>query len=197
MVLAAGPLISGVMVAFLFYVQRFFDPIRSLMMQYNMMQRAMAVVSAHPRSARRAQVEVRGQAGCHRPRPRSTARVIEFKDVTFGYRARPAGTASNINMRHQSRARRSPSSDPRVRARQARPRLCTGSTTSGSGEVRVGGYDVRDVHPGRALGANVAMVLQEPFLFTGTILRQYPLPQTRTRRCEEVIEAAAQRGRRP
>ena len=32
----------GVMVAFLFYVQRFFDPIRSLTMQYSIMQRAMA-----------------------------------------------------------------------------------------------------------------------------------------------------------
>ena len=31
----------GVMVAFLFYVQRFFDPIRSLTIQYSMMQRAM------------------------------------------------------------------------------------------------------------------------------------------------------------
>ena len=32
----------GVMVAFLFYVQRFFDPIRSLSIQYSIMQRAMA-----------------------------------------------------------------------------------------------------------------------------------------------------------
>src|SRR3546814_2480306 len=32
----------GVMVAFLFYVQRFFDPIRSLTLQYSIMQRAMA-----------------------------------------------------------------------------------------------------------------------------------------------------------
>ena len=32
----------GVMVAFLFYVQRFFDPIRSLTIQYSIMQRAMA-----------------------------------------------------------------------------------------------------------------------------------------------------------
>ena len=32
----------GVVVAFLFYVQRFFDPIRSLTMQYSVMQQAMA-----------------------------------------------------------------------------------------------------------------------------------------------------------
>ena len=37
----SGELALGVMVAFLFYVQRFFDPIRSLTIQYSMMQRAM------------------------------------------------------------------------------------------------------------------------------------------------------------
>ena len=37
-----GALDVGVMVAFLFYVQRFFDPIRSLTIQYSVMQRAMA-----------------------------------------------------------------------------------------------------------------------------------------------------------
>ncbi|MEQ8196355.1 MAG: ABC transporter ATP-binding protein, partial [Rhodospirillales bacterium] len=37
-----GALDLGVMVAFIFYVQRFFDPIRSLTIQYSVMQRAMA-----------------------------------------------------------------------------------------------------------------------------------------------------------
>ena len=41
----------GVMVAFLFYIQRFFDPIRSLTMQYSVMQRAMAVRTQADRSA--------------------------------------------------------------------------------------------------------------------------------------------------
>ncbi len=37
-----GALDLGTMVAFIFYVQRFFDPIRSLTIQYSVMQRAMA-----------------------------------------------------------------------------------------------------------------------------------------------------------
>ena len=37
----------GVRVAFLFYVQRFFDPIRSLTIQYSVMQRAMASPQAN------------------------------------------------------------------------------------------------------------------------------------------------------
>ncbi|WP_323013939.1 ABC transporter ATP-binding protein, partial [Devosia sp.] len=36
-----GSLEIGVIVAFIFYIQRFFDPIRSLTMQYSIMQRAM------------------------------------------------------------------------------------------------------------------------------------------------------------
>ena len=53
--------------------------------------------------------------------------------------------------------------------------------------MRVGGYDVRDVTQ-ESLGRNVAMVLQEPFLFTGTVLdnvRYHKQDAT----LEEVIEA--------
>ena len=37
-----------------------------------------------------------------------------------------------------------------------------------SGQVLVGGHDVRDLAQA-ALGRHIAMVLQEPFLFTGTV----------------------------
>ena len=67
----------GVMVAFLFFIQRFFDPIRSLTMQYSVMQRAMAsgqrltevldVPLDHHRRARRR------DAARRRTRPRSSS----------------------------------------------------------------------------------------------------------------------------
>ena len=38
-----------------------------------------------------------------------------------------------------------------------------------SGQVLVGGHDVRDLTQD-SLGRQIAMVLQEPFLFTGTVL---------------------------
>ena len=41
----------GVMVAFLFYTQRFFDPIRSLTIQYSTMQRAWPPANAFSRSS--------------------------------------------------------------------------------------------------------------------------------------------------
>jgi ATP-binding cassette subfamily B protein len=56
------------------------------------------------------------------------------------------------------------------------------------GAVLVGGHDVRDLTQD-SLGRQVAMVLQEPFLFTGTVfdnIRYHKLEATR----EEVVEAA-------
>jgi ATP-binding cassette subfamily B protein len=56
------------------------------------------------------------------------------------------------------------------------------------GQVLVGGHDVRDLTQD-SLGAQIAMVLQEPFLFTGTVfenIRYHKLEATR----EQVIEAA-------
>src|SRR6185369_8046736 len=76
----------GVVVAFLFYVQRFFDPIRSLTMQYSVMQQAMA-------SGQRifevldVPVDVRDKLGAidlARLAPPGES-TVEFRNVTFGY----------------------------------------------------------------------------------------------------------------
>ena len=74
----------GVMVAFLFYVQRFFDPIRSLTIQYSIMQRAMAagqrifeVLDVPVDTADRP--DAVDLDGCDAS--------VEFRTVTFGYRA--------------------------------------------------------------------------------------------------------------
>ena len=64
-----GQLDLGVMVAFLFYVQRFFDPIRSLTMQYSVMQRAMA----------------------------SGQRIFEVLDVPIEVRDKPARSSPSID----------------------------------------------------------------------------------------------------
>jgi len=56
------------------------------------------------------------------------------------------------------------------------------------GEVRVGGYDVRDVTQD-SLGHEVAMVLQEPYLFSGTILENIRYAKTDAT-LEEIVETA-------
>src|SRR3546814_8687987 len=72
----------GVMVAFLFYVQRFFDPIRSLTLQYSIMQRAMA---AGQRIFEVTDVAVEVEDAADAEDPAGIDGAVEFQGVTFGY----------------------------------------------------------------------------------------------------------------
>ena len=74
----------GVMVAFLFYIQRFFDPIRSLTMQYSVMQRAMAS-GQRISEVLDVPVDVKDKAGAIALSSDMDGSV-EFRNVTFGYR---------------------------------------------------------------------------------------------------------------
>ena len=116
----------GVMVAFLFYIQRFFDPIRSLTMQYSVMQRAMA--SGHRIT------EVLDVAVGVEDRPGAVALgpdmdgSVEFRDVTFGYDpAHPVLQARELP--GPRRARRWRWSGRPARASRAAWRWRTASTT--------------------------------------------------------------------
>jgi ATP-binding cassette subfamily B multidrug efflux pump len=173
----------GVMVAFLFYVQRFFDPIRTLTIQYSIMQRAMA-------SGQRifevldVPVAIRNAADAV-PLDDNDGSIV-FEDVTFGYEpGRPI-------LEHVS-----------FRVAPGETVALVGPTGSGKtsitalahrfydvwdGRVLVGGRDVREITL-ESLGREVAMVLQEPFLFSGTIydnIRYNKLDATR----DQVEDAA-------
>ena len=154
----------GTMVAFLFYVQRFFDPIRSLTIQYSIMQRAMA---AGQRLFEVLDVEVEVE---DKPDAIDLVEIdgsIEFKDVTFGYvpdqpvlrdinfRVEPGETVALVG--------------PTGSGKTSITALVHRFYDVWSGQVVVGGHDVRDVTQD-SLGHQVAMVLQEPFLFSGSIL---------------------------
>jgi ATP-binding cassette subfamily B protein len=178
-----GQLDLGVMVAFLFYVQRFFDPIRSLTMQYSVLQRAMA-------SGQRifevldVPIQVRDKPGALSPEIIDGS--VEFRDVTFGY-------ATGLPVLH----------DVSFRVEPGETVALVGPTGSGktstmalvhrfydvwSGQVLVGGHDVRDLTQA-SLGRHIAMVLQEPFLFTGTVRENIRYATTRATP-DQVIEAA-------
>ena len=153
----------GVMVAFLFYVQRFFDPIRSLTMQYSVMQRAMA-------SGQRifevldVKIEVEDKPDAE-PIGDTNGSVI-FKNVTFGYlpdqpvlknlnfEIKPGETVALVG--------------PTGSGKTSTTALLHRFYDIWEGEIRIGGKDIRDVTQD-SLGDTVAMVLQEPFLFTGTV----------------------------
>jgi ATP-binding cassette subfamily B multidrug efflux pump len=174
----------GVLVAFLFYIQRFFDPIRSLTLQYSVMQRAMASgqrltevldVPVDIQDAPNAIVLSKDMDGS-----------VEFRDVVFGY------SPKHPVLKHVS-----------FKVKPGETVALVGPTGSGKsscmslihrfydvqqGQVLVGGHDVRALTQD-SLGDQIAMVLQEPFLFTGTVfenIRYHKLEATR----EKVIEAA-------
>jgi ATP-binding cassette subfamily B protein len=153
----------GGMVAYVFYVQRFFEPVRMLSMQYTVMQRAMA---AGHRIFEMLDVPV-----TIRDKPDAVAlgdadATVELDHVTFGYDPdRPVLRDVSLT----------------VKPRQVV--ALVGPTGSGKtsiislvrrfyevdqGRVLVGGHDVRDVALA-SLGQTIGMVLQEPFLFSGTI----------------------------
>lgn len=173
----------GVMVAFLFYVQRFFDPIRTLTVQYSIMQRAMA-------SGQRifevldVPVEIRNAVDAD-PLDDNDGSIV-FEDVTFGYepgrpildrvslRVAPGETVALVG--------------PTGSGKTSITALAHRFYDVWEGRVLIGGRDVRQVTL-ESLGREVAMVLQEPFLFSGTIydnIRYNKLDATR----DQVEEAA-------
>ncbi|MFT5393632.1 MAG: ATP-binding cassette subfamily B multidrug efflux pump [Gammaproteobacteria bacterium] len=159
-----GELELGVMVAFIFYVQRFFDPIRSLTVQYSVMQRAMA-------SGQRI-FEVMDVPVDVSDKPDAQAHeqhdgAIEFRNVTFGYSPghpvlrnvsfsiKPGETVALVG--------------PTGSGKTSTTALVHRFYDIWSGQILVGGRDVRDVTLD-SLGRSIAMVLQEPFLFSGTVI---------------------------
>jgi ATP-binding cassette subfamily B protein len=174
----------GVMVAFLFYIQRFFDPIRSLTMQYSVMQRAMSS-GQRISEVLDVAVDVEDKPGAIELSPQMDGSV-EFRNVTFGYRpgqpilknvsftVKPGETVALVG--------------PTGSGKTSAMALVHRFYDVWEGEVRVGGHDVRDLTQD-SLGRQVAMVLQEPFLFSGTVLENIRYHKTDATR-EEVEQAA-------
>lgn len=179
----SGQLDVGVMVAFIFCVQRFFDPIRTLTMQYTVMQRAMA--SGH-RIFEVLDIEVTLSNKAEAKELADVPPAIEFNHVTFGYRPnQPVLHDLNLHIQpYQTVALVGPTGSGKTSIAALIHRFYD----VWDGEVKVGGQDVRDLTLD-SLGQCVGMVLQEPFLFSGTIAdnMRYGL-QWATR--EQVIEAA-------
>jgi len=173
----------GQMVAYILYVRKFFEPVATLSQQYTGLQRAMAA-GYRIFEILDVPVTIKDKPGA--VALQNVESSIELDHVTFGYRpGQPVLHDVSLSVK------------PRELVALVGP---TGSGKTSitalvhrfydvwDGEVRVGGHDVRDVTLD-SLGRTVAMVLQEPFLFTGTVMENilYSAPNA-TR--EDAIAAA-------
>lgn len=165
LMVVSGRIEVGVMVAFLFYIQRFFDPIRSLTMQYSVMQRAMA--SGHRLTeVLDVDVDVTDAPDAVPLGPEDDGSV-EFRGVTFGYDPKHP-VLKDVSFRVAS-GERVALVGPTGSGKSSSISLIHRFYDVQEGTVLVGGRDVRSVTQ-ESLGRHIAMVLQEPYLFTGTVM---------------------------
>ena len=179
----SGRIDVGVMVAFIFYVQRFFDPIRTLSQQYTLLQRATA---AGKRIFEVLDVPVLLQERPDAIDPGRLVPSVELRGVTFGYHSGQT-VIRDFDLKiapQQVVALVGPTGSGKTSVASLVRRFYDVS----EGQVLVGGHDVRDLSFA-ALGRNIAIVLQEPFLFTGTVLENIRYATTDASR-EAVIVAA-------
>jgi ATP-binding cassette subfamily B protein len=173
----------GILVTFILSVQRFFDPVRLLSMQYTVMQRAMA--AAH-RIFEVLDVPVTLTDKPGAINLAGAPATVELDHVTFGY-------APDRPILHDVSLKVAPREvvalvGPTGSGKTSITSLVHRFYETDRGRVLVGGHDVRDVSLS-SLGAMVGMVLQEPFLFSGTV--EENIRYNTARATHQDVEAAA------
>ncbi|MBN2394825.1 MAG: ABC transporter ATP-binding protein [Anaerolineae bacterium] len=162
-IVANGELTLGVIVAFLTYVTRFFQPIRELSQLYTTMQSAMAG------GERVLELLDTKPAVADKPDAIEMPRIqgkVELRDVTFAYRVDGA-VLHDINLTiepGQTVALVGPTGAGKTSISNLIARFYEVS----DGAVLIDGIDVRDVAQ-RSLREQMGIVPQDPFLFPGTI----------------------------
>jgi ATP-binding cassette subfamily B protein len=162
-----GTLTLGALVAFISYIRMFFRPIRDLAEKYNILQNAMA-------SAERIFLildsrEVLTRPALPRDHGASTLQRIEkirFEKVYFGY-VDGENILQNINFdisAGETVAVVGPTGAGKTSLINLIPRFYDPV----SGRVLINGLDLKDLNPS-SFRPKIALVMQDPFLFSGTI----------------------------
>ena len=179
-----GAITPGVLIAFVLYIDRFFEPIRDLSRRFDTLQSTMAG-GERILELLNTPVEVRDVEDAREMEPISG--VVRFEDVSFYYKDDPPNRASSTDL-----ATSAPSSAPRedlvldginLNVEAGQTVALVGETGAGkttivklltrfhdptSGCVRVDGVDLRRVTQ-QSLRRQMGMVLQDPFLFNGSV----------------------------
>jgi len=159
----AGQMGIGVLLAFLLYVQRFFGPVQELIMEYAELQRATVAGS---RIAQLLDVTPDIQDAPDAVDLPSVAGEVSFHHVGFGYQP---GTEVLHDVDLQVRPGETVAVVGHTGAgKSSLVNLVTRFYDVGEGSVTIDGHDVRSVTQ-RSLRRHMGIVLQEPFLFSGSI----------------------------
>ena len=174
----------GVIIASVLYIQRLFDPIRNLMMQYTQIQRSMA---SGARLFEFLDIEKSiNQLKIDTPKNIIKGQV-EFKDFHFAY-DNDIEVLTNINMKIAKGATIAFIGDTGA-GKTTLAALITGlyPPNKGKGKLSIDNIPI-EKYSRSDLGSQVAMVLQDPFLFQGSLKENLKFNQ-QSATDEEMINA--------
>jgi len=178
----AGEMSIGVLLAFVLYVRRFFDPVLELAMEYVEIQRAMAS-GARIFELLDVEPEIIDVPQAFDLPP---AKEIRFKGVSFSY-------AAGVEVLHNIDLTVNPGETVAIVGRTGAGKsslanLITRFYEVDQGEVIVDGHNVNSVTQ-QSLRRQIGVVTQDPFLFSGSIEENIRYGRPEASR-QEVIEAA-------
>jgi ABC-type multidrug transport system fused ATPase/permease subunit len=184
-----GDMKVGVLVTFLLYLQRFFDPLQDLSQFYNTFQSAAAALEKISGVLDEAPAVAEPQVPVPLPRaadPARGGRTVRFESVRFGYREAPVLPGLDLTIpAGQTTALVGATGAGKTTI----ARLMARFYDPGQGRVLLDGVDLRQLSES-SLRREVILITQENFLFSGTIADNVALGQPGASRAE--IEAAAQ-----
>jgi ATP-binding cassette subfamily B multidrug efflux pump len=163
----SGTLSLGALVAFISYLRMFFRPIRDLAEKFNILQNAMA-------SAERIFLILDSRENLPRPKspdaqPAAALENIEeirFENVSFGYNK---GEKVLEDISFRIKAGETVAVVGRTGAgKTSLINLLPRFYDPGAGRVLINNLDIRSLEPA-AFRSKIALVMQDPFLFSGTI----------------------------
>jgi ATP-binding cassette subfamily B multidrug efflux pump len=202
------PVSPGVLVAFVLYIERFFVPIRDLTMRYNTFQATMAA-GERIFSLLDTQPNIRDRPDAIEMPPIQGA--VRYEDVCFSYMISETEGEEDALPELQTKTAQDAPVDPEnlvlrhvdLDVQPGQTVAFVGPTGAGkstmvrlisrfydidSGRITIDGIDVRDVTR-RSLRSQMGIVLQEPFLFAGSVMDNIRYGRLEASD-EEVIHAA-------
>jgi len=175
----------GVLVAFILYVDRFFEPIRDLSNRYDSFQSTMAA-GERIFAMLDTPIEVQDLPSATEI-PVIQGEVV-FDGVNFHYSDDPAPVLTDINLHIQPGQTVALVGETGA-GKSTLVKLIARFHDPSEGSIRIDGFDLRDVTQ-YSLRRQMGIVLQDPFLFNGTVEENIRFGRLEATRAE--IEAAAQ-----